>query len=247
MKKEKFFGIHYTFGKEYIQSKICEVIRSNQKGYVCVADGVTLSMSHKNPELKTILDHSLLTICDSGWVPLYLKSLYNIRREQYCGSDLLMDIVSLKKYKMMFLGSSRDILTALQQRLSSVDPEIQSMLFSSLPFREVKDFDYEQIAEQIKEDNPDIIFVSLGMPKQEFFMHYLLPHLDRGILIGVGAAFNFHSGLRDKKRAPQWMIHSKIEWLHRIFSEPKKQMKRCSLIISSMPFIYFNEYRKKRS
>lgn len=223
------------------------MLQANQKGYVCVADGVTLSMSYRNKELREILEESSMTVCDSGWVPLYLRLLYHIEREQYSGSDLLIDIVNMEKYNMMFIGASNATLDALKTRLSQKDPGIASMPFTSLPFRAVEGFDYPKIAQQINVNNPDIIFVSLGMPKQEFFMHRLLPYLNRGILIGVGAAFKFHSGLSNQKRAPQWMIKAKIEWLHRIFSEPEKQLKRCGLIVSSLPSIYIKEYKKKKS
>ncbi|MDH8700823.1 N-acetylglucosaminyldiphosphoundecaprenol N-acetyl-beta-D-mannosaminyltransferase [Dysgonomonadaceae bacterium PH5-43] len=244
---EKFFGITYTFGRENVKLKIDNILNSNSKGYVCVADGVTLAMSHKNENLKTVLDNASITVCDSGWVPLYLKSIYKIQREQYCGSDLLMDIVSQKKYKIMFIGASPKTLDALKIRLSEIDNNVSDMHFGSLPFLDVEDFDYPKIAENIKDYNPDIVFVSLGMPKQEFFMYKLSPYIDRGILIGVGAAFKFHSGLKDQKRAPQWVINAKLEWLQRIISEPKKQIKRCSLIVTSLPGIYIKEYKKRKT
>jgi N-acetylglucosaminyldiphosphoundecaprenol N-acetyl-beta-D-mannosaminyltransferase len=243
---ENFFGINYTFGKDKVQAKIDELLLSRQKGYVIVADGVTLSMSRKNKALKKVLDESGMTICDSGWVPFYLRSIYHIKREQYSGSDFLMDMVQAKKYKMMFLGSSNATLQALKTRLSSIDERIAAMPFVSLPFLDVSEFNYPEIAQQINEQDPDLIFVSLGMPKQEFFMHKLYPYLNRGILVGVRAAFKFHSGLSNQKRAPKWMIRLKLEWLFRLFSEPKKQIKRCSLIASSMPGIYMKEYKKKK-
>jgi N-acetylglucosaminyldiphosphoundecaprenol N-acetyl-beta-D-mannosaminyltransferase len=244
---EEYFGIQYTFGKSNIHSKIDEILQSDQKGYICVADGVTLSMSHKNKQLKKVLEESSINVCDSAWVPLYLRSLYGIEREQYCGSDFLIDIVDTKKYQLLFLGGSQATLDALQNNLSKRNEQVLSMSFSSLPFLDVKEFNYLEIAEKIKENNPDIIFISLGMPKQEFFMQALLPHLARGILIGVGAAFKFHSGLLDQKRAPQWMIKAKMEWVYRIMQEPKKQIQRCSLILFSMPLIYIKEYKNRKN
>ena len=242
---EKYFGIKYTFGKAAIYSTIDEWLLSDKKGYVCVADGVTLSLSHKDKELKNVLDEAGMVVCDSGWVPLYLRSLYGIRREQYSGSDFLMDAVMAKKYRMMFIGASEHTLEALKNNLAKKNERIWEMIFLPLPFLDVAEFDYEKIAGEINRENPDLIFVSLGMPKQELFMHKLIPHLSRGVLIGVGAAFKFHSGLANQKRAPRWMIKAKIEWIHRIWSEPKKQLKRCFLIFSSMPVIYWNEYKHK--
>jgi len=243
---ENYFGINYAFDKHYVHSKLDEMVLSSQKGYVCVADGVTLAMSSKNPELKNVLADSILTICDSGWVPLYLKVIYGIKREQYSGSDFLEYIASKENYRLMFLGSDIKTLDALKKKLSQKNEKIASMTFDSLPFCDVSNFDYKEIASMIKVGNPDIVLISLGMPKQEFFMHNLIPFLEKGILIGVGAAFKFHSGLSKQKRAPNWMIKVKMEWLFRIFSEPRKQIKRCLLILFSMPGLFFKELKKSK-
>ncbi|MDL2223002.1 WecB/TagA/CpsF family glycosyltransferase [Bacteroidales bacterium OttesenSCG-928-M11] len=243
---ESYFGIRYCFEKDKVHSTIENMVNSQTSGYVCVADGVTLAMSYKNSGLKTVLDNASLITCDSGWVPLYLKSLYSINKEQYSGSDLMMDLIEQKKYNILFIGSSDTTLAALKEELTKKDARIGQMGFISLPFREVDKFDYDQIAQTIEVNSPDIIFVSLGMPKQEFFMSRLKPYITKGVMIGVGAAFKFHSGLPNEKRAPRWMIKSKMEWVYRIFSEPKKQIKRCSLILVTMPRIYWKEYRKKQ-
>jgi len=243
---ENFFGINYWFEKEKIHLSIDKMITNNKKGYICVADGVTLAMSHKNKRLRETLDKASIITCDSGWVPLYLKKIYNIEREQYCGADLLMNLVKMHKYRMMFLGSSQKTLDALKQNLTKKDQLIDSMFFYSLPYKDVDEFDYQEIADFIKKDNPDIIFFSLGMPKQEFFMNKLEHYIEKGILIGVGAAFKFHSGLLNQKRAPKWMIKAKIEWMYRIISEPQKQLKRCSLILFTMPAIYREELKRKK-
>ena len=78
-------------------------------------------------------------------------------------------------------------------------------------------------------------------------MSRLLPHLEQGVMFGYGAIFNFYSGLDDApKRAPKWMINSGLEWLYRIFSEPKKQLKRCKDILVTFPKIYKEERKRKR-
>lgn len=244
---ENYFGISYCFDKEIIHSKLDELLLSSQKGYVCVADGVTLTMSSQKQELREVLANSAITVCDSGWVPLYLKLIYGINRKQYSGSDLLEFLVKQRRYRMMFLGSSQEVLEGLKKKLSELNEEIDSMTFEALPFRDVADFDYPEIAEKIEKDNSDIVFVSLGMPKQEFFMSNLVPFLEKGILIGVGAAFKFHSGITKQRRAPEWMIKAKMEWVFRIFSEPKKQIKRCLLIVSIMPVLFLKELKKSRN
>ena len=78
-------------------------------------------------------------------------------------------------------------------------------------------------------------------------MYHLKSYLNRGVCIGIGAAFKFFSGLSGHRRAPQWMIKCKIEWVHRIFSEPKKQLKRCGLIVKTIPRLLYLEYKIKKT
>ena len=243
---ENYFGISYEFDKSVVLGTIDDVIRSGDKGYVCVADGVTLSMSQNYPLLKKVLDEACVVTCDSGWVPLFLRWIYGIKREQLSGSELFSTILHKKKYKMMFLGTSNAILKPLRENISKIDHRILDMKFVSLPFRPVESFNYKGIADSVNEENPDIIWVALGMPKQEIFMHNLTPHLTKGVCIGVGAAFKFFSGLSGHRRAPEWMIKCKMEWIYRIFSEPKKQIGRCWLIFKTVPGLLYSEYKIKR-
>ena len=117
------------------------------------------------------------------------------------------------------------------------------MQFETLPFRSVDEFDYEDIARKINADNPDIIWVSLGAPKQEMFMNRLEPYLNRGIMFGFGAIFNFNSGVSAVKRAPGWMLKLRLEWLYRAFNEPKKNIPRYWNFIKILPRLIREEKR----
>ena len=119
------------------------------------------------------------------------------------------------------------------------------MKFIELPFRKVEDFDYPEIARTIEEDGADIVWVALGAPKQEIFMSLLKPHLKRGVMIAVGAAFKFYSGT-DVQRAPEWMVKHHLEFVHRIYKEPKKQLKRCWGIVSTLPGLLWGEWRRSK-
>jgi N-acetylglucosaminyldiphosphoundecaprenol N-acetyl-beta-D-mannosaminyltransferase len=111
----------------------------------------------------------------------------------------------------------------------------------------VEDFDYPAIAERINSDNPDIIWVSLGAPKQEFFMARLLPYLHRGVLFGFGAIFNFNAGIGHVKRAPEWMRRLKMEWLYRAFEEPSKNIPRYRNFIHILPSLVSKEIRQRHN
>ena len=243
---EKYFNVRYEFDRQVVLDTIDRFVEDGKKGYICVADGVTLATSQNYPLLRDVLENSVLNTCDSGWVPVYLKWIYGIKRDQYSGTNLFKDIVAKKKYNMLFLGASNAILKPLRESLSKEDERIAGMFFMALPFRSVDAFDYEKIAARINEESPDIIWISLGMPKQEIFMYNLLPKINQGILIGVGAAFKYASGIPAQKRSPDWLVKCKLEWLYRILKEPKKQLGRCWLIIKTVPGILKEEYKRKR-
>jgi len=241
---EIYFNIRYEFDKNLIGRFIDKQVDEKSPTYICVADGVILNIANRNSAYLKVVNGSAFSICDSSYVPVYLKWIYGIKREQYCGSQIFMDLIQKKKYRMFFMGTSTKTLTALKSNLVKVDARIADMTFYELPFCDVEEFDYKQIAERVNADGADIIWVALGAPKQEIFMSKLKPYLNRGVMIAVGAAFKFYSGL-EEKRAPQWMVKNHLEFVYRIFSEPKKQLKRCWWIVITLPGLLLGEWKRK--
>ena len=240
---EKYFDIRYEFDVPTIHKAIEGQIAQGTPDYICVADGNILSMVYHNEEYREIVNGGLFSICDSSWVPQFVRWLYGHKRTHYCGSDIFIDIVRSRKYRMIFLGTKQKVLNALQKNLQKYNPDIAQMTFKELPFCSVEQFNYKEIATIIEQDKADIVWVALGAPKQEIFMSHLKPHLNNGVIIAVGAAFNFYSKLPDTpRRCPQWMRKLHIEFIHRIITEPGKQLKRCWRIIITIPKILEKEY-----
>lgn len=241
---ESYFNIRYEFDKHKVWQNIDTAITSAHAGYICVADGNVVSNVQRSTEYENVLNNAMFSICDSGWVPLYLKWIYGIHREQYCGPMIFKDLVTLGKHRMFFMGTNQKTLDALKSELTKLNPKVSEMSFYELPFKDVNDFDYPTIAEMIKKDGADLIWIALGAPKQDYFMNKLKPYLTKGVMIGVGAAFNFYSGVGEK-RAPQWVTRWHIEFLYRIKQAPKKQIKRCWMILTGMPSLLLGEYKRK--
>ncbi len=241
---ETYFNIRYEFDKDQVHARIASRLTRPGSDYICVADGVILDTVNKNEDYKRVVENGMFAICDSSYVPIYLKWIYGIRRIQYSGSQIFHDIISQRKYRMIFMGTSTEILAALQANLTKINPDVASMKFIELPFKRVEDFDYPSIAKTIEDDGAEIVWVALGAPKQEYFMANLQPHLSRGVMIAVGAAFKFFSGV-DANRAPEWMVRNHMEFVYRIISEPKKQIKRCWGIVRSLPSILIQENKRK--
>ena len=242
---ETYFGIKYEFDKESVHKQVAQVIQENQIGYICVADGVILNIAYRNPDYLKVVNGGMFSICDSSYVPLYIKWIYGKKYAQYCGSQIFMDIIRARKYRMFFMGTSRAVLDGLKKNLIQYNPDVASMTFYELPFRNVNDFDYPDIARRVNQDYADIIWIALGAPKQEIFMSKLKPYLKRGVMIAVGAAFKFYSGL-EEKRAPKWMVKAHLEFLYRILRDPRKQIRRCAWIVVTLPGLLYGEWRRKK-
>jgi N-acetylglucosaminyldiphosphoundecaprenol N-acetyl-beta-D-mannosaminyltransferase len=242
---ENYFNVNLEFNKEKVNNIIRQAIESELAGYVCSVDGNSLVAANKNPVHLEALNGSLVNLCDSAWTALLVNCIHKTKYKNYTGADLFLEYIALKRYRQFFLGSTTEILAGLKTELSKIDPAIAEMQFNTLPFRKVDEFDYQQIAKMINEDNPDIIWISLGAPKQEQFMVRLKPYLNRGIMFGFGAIFNFNSGYPYQRRAPHWMIKLKMEWLFRTFQEPRRMVKRYWNVLISFPGLIVDEVKKK--
>lgn len=100
-----YFNIRYEFDKQLVTKSIAQQIR-RKADYICVADGVVLNTANLNPEYLKVVNGGMFSICDSSYVPLYIRWIYGIQYEQYCGSQIFIDIIRSRKYRMIFMGTS---------------------------------------------------------------------------------------------------------------------------------------------
>ncbi len=224
-----------------------DAVKNNVPGYVCAIEANNLSIAYKNDDFLEVVNGALVNSCDGMIVAKILAWLHHEDIDCYPGTDIFDIYTGLGKYRQFFLGNTPEVLASLKENLvAKRDPKIADMRFETLPFRKVEEFDYQSIADMINEDNPDVIWVSLGAPKQEMFMARLKPHLKRGVLFGVGAAFNFNSSVGGVKRAPLWMARMRLLWLHRAFEEPKKNVPRYWNFIKTLPRMIWEEKKRIR-
>ena len=242
---ERYFNIRYEFDRSEIHKAISSRLAQPGSDYICVSDGNILNNTYRNKDYLDVINGGMFSICDSSYVPVYLNWIYGIKRDQYAGSDIFYDIVKGNKYRMIFLGTQQSTLDSLKKELMKINPAVENMTFRELPFLSVEEFDYPSIAKMIEDDKAEIVWIALGAPKQERFMAFLKPSLNHGVMIALGATFNFFSGL-NIKRAPKWMVKNHMEFIYRIYSEPQKQIKRCWGIVSTLPALLSMELKNKR-
>lgn len=241
MEQQKYFNIKLEFDKDKVDSTIEQTIKNGEKGYVCSVEGNIFTNTYSNPKYLNIINNSLVNICDGGSIAFFASIFYKKKFSTYIGADLFLKYIKQKKYRYFFLGNTPECLYGLRKNFFKLNPAINQMSFVTLPFEKVENFNYQAIADMINQDNPDIIWVSLGAPKQEEFMYRLLPYLNRGVMFGFGAIFDFYSGIGKIKRAPKIFLKLKIEWVYRLFKEPWKQGKRITKYIKVLPRILIEE------
>ena len=213
-----------------------------RKGYCCVINANIIVECFKNKTYQAIVKNANFNTCDGINVKRLYNALHKNKIEKYTGPDLFKDIVfEDKNYTHFFLGGQKKVLNGLRNELLNKNKNISEKNFCSPPFLSVDKFDYESIGELINKQTPDFIWIGLGAPKQEIFMSNLLPYIDRGLMVGVGAAFNFYSGISEFKRAPDLMVNLHLEWLFRAFQEPQRIIKRQLKCLCYFPLIYISE------
>ncbi len=198
-------------------------IAHSQPNYVCVTGVHGVMESQRDESLRHI--HNTAGLVTPDGMPLVWLSRLQGRRhvERVYGPDLMLELCersTLKGYRHFLYGGSEDALEQLASNLQQRFPELQVVGKYSPPFRLLTDDEDNQVVQMINETDPDIVWVGLSTPKQERWMASHIRRLTAPVLLGVGAAFDFHAGL--KKQAPYWMQRSGLEWLFRLATEPRR-------------------------
>lgn len=170
---EQYFSIKYEFDLPAVHRAIAEQLERKEPGYICVADGVVLSVAHRDKEYMKVQQDSMFALCDSNWVPLYIKWIWGISRNQCCGAMIFEEVVKQGRYRQAFLGTNQRTLDALKGSIEGWGVDTSGMMFMELPYCHVDDFDYPAIARMLEDFEAEVVWVALGAPKQEYFMHKL--------------------------------------------------------------------------
>ena len=154
--------------------------------------------------------------------------------ERVAGPELMLEVVDRGRergIRHFFLGSTSDVLEALVEGLETRFPGIEVAGAQSPGFGAVAEL--ASAAETAAATTPDIVWVAFGAPKQELWMWEHVKALAPAIVVGVGAAFDFHAGT--KRRAPRWAQRSGLEWMHRMATEPRRLAPR--YLRTNIPFV----------
>jgi len=238
------FNIRLEFDHNAFRKTIEDCVAERGKGYVCVVDGNVLSVTCKDSNYQAVVKNALVNTCDSSYIAKMASDIYGQKFEALNGPRVFEHYIKLP-YKQMLLGNTEETYQKIVEKMRDDGGNSDNLKYLPVPFAKVEEFDYAGIAAQINVIKPDLVWVSLGAPKQERFMSMLLPYLEQGVMFGIGAAFNYYVGAISE---PKMQIGGvRLIWLQRIFEEPKKQIIRCWHFLTVIPKVKREERQRKKS
>jgi N-acetylglucosaminyldiphosphoundecaprenol N-acetyl-beta-D-mannosaminyltransferase len=195
--------------------------------YVCVTSVHGVMESQRDANLRQIHNRAGMVTPD-GMPLVWLSRLMGFRRvERVYGPDLMLAVCERSTewgHRHFFYGGGPGVAERLADRLQVRFPGLKLAGTYSPPFRPLTPEEDRAVVERINAALPDIVWVGLSTPKQERWMASHMGRLQAPVLIGVGAAFDFHAGL--KQQAPRWVQRSGLEWLFRLVMEPRRLWRR---------------------
>lgn len=190
---------------------------------VCIVNVHTLVTAMREPAFHAIMRDAAMATMDGQPLRWYANAVCNAGvKERVCGPELMHRCIGYgvrKRWRHYLLGGRPEVLSTLEKRLHDSFPGLQIAGSHSPPFRQVSEAEETETVARINNSNADILWVGLGAPRQEQWIHRNLCRLKAPVCVGVGAAFDFHAG--SVPRAPSWMQSAGLEWLFRVFADPR--------------------------
>jgi N-acetylglucosaminyldiphosphoundecaprenol N-acetyl-beta-D-mannosaminyltransferase len=192
-------------------------------GYVCVTGVHGVMEAQRDPALRRILNSALANVPDGMPMVWVARGQGHASIERVYGPDLMLALCerSLQRgYRHFLYGGRPGVVDELAQRLRARFPSLQIVGTFTPPFRPLSSDEEQDLAACVTQARPDLFWVGLSTPKQERFMAQYSGRLRVPVMLGVGAAFDMHSG--GARRAPPWMQQRGLEWLFRLAQEPRR-------------------------
>lgn len=228
-------GVH-AVNMESAVACITGAIAGQQRGYVCVTGVHGVMEAQRDPQFRQALAESMLVVPD-GMPTVWIGRLQGHKKMQRVfGPDLMLEVCerSVKLgYTHFFFGGKPRVAEELAATLTQKFPGMKIAGTYTPPFRPLSAIENLELQDHVKRLDPDIVWVGLSTPKQEKFMAESIALLNCRVMIGVGAAFDLHTG--KLKDSPLWVKNAGLQWLHRLCQEPSRLWKR--YLINNLGFI----------
>lgn len=211
--------------------------------YLTITATNEIIMAYKDVKFFRCQNGGVMSIPDGGPLKTYGQKKGFRNMERITGPDLMLELFKVSEERGLrhyFYGNTQETLDKMRTKLKKEYPKLQIAGMKPSKFRNLTEEEDKQTVAEINATNPDIIWFSLGAPKGNYFA---ADHqgVMKGFMMSVGAGFDYY--VDNIKRAPMWMQTHDLEWLYRIFQDPKRMMKRYFNIIPK--FLWLVYIRKK--
>jgi N-acetylglucosaminyldiphosphoundecaprenol N-acetyl-beta-D-mannosaminyltransferase len=224
------------------------LIRSGERGYVCVAPVHSLIVAQDDPEMLAALRGATMVVPDGMPVVWAANLLGENLRDRVYGPELMLrysDRCAARGHRVWLHGArDQGTLVQLTETMRRRHPGIRIVGAYAPPFRALTAEEEDAIVRRINEAEPDVIWVGLGVPRQEKWMARMRASIEAPVMCGVGAAFDFHAGR--VSMAPPWMQKRGLEWLYRISQEPRRLLPRYVKTNPRFVFSFARQYLGER-
>jgi N-acetylglucosaminyldiphosphoundecaprenol N-acetyl-beta-D-mannosaminyltransferase len=208
-------------------ARIADWLRRGQKGYVCAIDVHGVLEARRNQDVARAFAEAAMVAPDG--TPIVWVGRLEGRRDirAVTGPELMGEIFSRPEFAAcshFFYGGKPGVAEELAATWVRKFPSTRIAGTFTPPFRDLTADEEMKLIGLLRQCQPDIIWVGIGAPRQDLLMHRMVGRLDRGVMLGVGAAFDFHTG-RIRNCAP-WIKRLGFHWLHRLLQDPRRLWRR---------------------
>lgn len=224
LKALSVMGLPVHQSQEYV-SWLNRRIQADKGTHVITINAEMCMQAQQDQSLREFIEQADLVVPDGSGIELYFRLLKRQELYRYPGIELSADLLrSLDGHQVAFYGGKPELVEAAAAYWRSQNPQLDIAI---VQHGYVKGAAYENFLQQLADVKPDVIFVGLGVPRQEFWIadhRYLCPN---AVWIGVGGSYDIWSG--SKVRAPLWMRKIHLEWLYRLYQEPWRWRRMVAL------------------
>ncbi len=216
-------------------------------GYICLPDSYVIVLANKNKKLRNILKNSLLTLPDGQPSVIYAKSQGVEEMSSVSGFWLVKYLLNtdLSHY---FYGSDSEELKKIESRINTEYKKANVLGYKSPPWVDLEDIEINsQILSDLSEINmlkPNIVWIGLNSPKQDYLMAHYSELFDSTVLIGIGGVYSYLSG--EMKISPEWVKRMSLRWVYRIIQNPRRIFKKTVIAILGFIWLFIQEKCKKK-
>lgn len=207
-------------------------ISDRTPNYVCITGSHGVIECRSDTQLRAVHNTAGMVTPDGMPLVFMAKKLGHDGITRVYGPDLmrrLSELSAKKGYRQFYYGGGPGLACLLAGKLQACYPGLVVAGTMTPPFRPLTPEEDDAVVAEINAAAPDIVWVGLSTPKQEFWMASHVGRIEGAVLIGVGAAYDFLAGT--KQQAPLWMQRAGLEWSYRLFSEPRRLWRRYARIV----------------